>query len=336
MPALALYFVWILFLDGPHLWATLSRTYFDREERSARRALLVRAFAWALLPLGTIAWGFATGQRMPWILFLTFVQVWAYWHVVRQHYGFLVLYQRKEGEPAGAENRFDQAVFYTSMLAPLVSYALRHPMVRHDLGLPATLSFVESAIATTAAAAALAAVGAHVVRELARRAKGLPFNTGKNLFLAACVPLHLVALLHPTWSLRINPLAFTVIVTSFHNVQYNAIVWRFGRRRYQGERARERYGAAAKLFANAVPWYLLGVALTVALRYASWSFDGRFWPFTAATATGRALPGPFTATEYVNAWWWIVAMHHYYLDQHIWRVSRDASVRAGLGLRSNS
>ena len=28
--------------------------------------------------------------------------LWAYWHVVRQHYGFLVLYQRKAGVQAGA------------------------------------------------------------------------------------------------------------------------------------------------------------------------------------------------------------------------------------------
>ncbi len=328
VPALDLYWVWILFLDGPHLWATLSRTYLDREERRTRRAALVGAFAWALPAAGALAWGHATGQRMPFVLFLVFAQLWAYWHVVRQHYGFLALYQRKGGEPSGVENRVDAWAFYVAMLAPFASFALRHPGARRDLGLGPTLGPVERAAVAALGALTLAAVVGYVIKELRRRARGEPVNVAKNLFLASCVPLHLAALLHPAWSTRMELLALPVIVTSFHNVQYNAIVWSFGRRRYGRDPRGETYGVAARLFRSPLAWYAIGVALTVALRYASWSFDGRFWPFTAPA---RAA-GVFTATEYVNAWWWVVAMHHYYLDQKIWRVSRDANVRSGLGL----
>src|SRR5688572_26296007 len=94
-----LYWVWILALDGPHLFATLARTYLDREEWRVRRRLLLGSLSWVLLPAGTLLYGAATGDRLPWFLFLAFAQVWAYWHVIRQHYGFLVIYQRRGGEP---------------------------------------------------------------------------------------------------------------------------------------------------------------------------------------------------------------------------------------------
>ncbi|MEA2745883.1 MAG: hypothetical protein QOI41_26, partial [Myxococcales bacterium] len=180
--ALALYWFWILFLDGPHLWATISRTYFDREERQKRRALLRGAFAWALLPLATIAWGFASGQRLPFFLFLVFAQLWAYWHVVRQHYGFLSLYQRKGGEPTGRQNPVDYAAFYTVMLAPFVSFALRHPTARRDLGLPAIMSAPERAIHVLTLVATALALVAYAVKEY-RRTRRESFNAGKNLFL---------------------------------------------------------------------------------------------------------------------------------------------------------
>jgi hypothetical protein len=331
VPAIALYFVWILFLDGPHLWATISRTYFDREEWRTRRPVLLGALAWALLPLSVLGWGLATGQRLPWALFLVFAQLWAYWHVVRQHYGFLGLYQRKAGEPAGPSNRIDYLAFYTVMLAPFVSFALRHPMARHELGLPATLSTVERGLNLLLILATAAAIALYAGKEVWRWRQRALVNVGKNLFLAGCVPLHLTVLLHPTWSVSIELLALSVIVTSYHNVQYDAIVWSYGRRRYRGAGTEERHGLASRLFRSVIPWYLAGVAITIALRYASWSLDGRFWPFAPS---GRTLAGPFTATEYVNAWWWFVAIHHYYVDQRIWRVSRDTQVRSALGLSS--
>ena len=42
---LVLWWVWVLTLDGPHIFATLSRTYLDRRERAARRRLSGRRSA---------------------------------------------------------------------------------------------------------------------------------------------------------------------------------------------------------------------------------------------------------------------------------------------------
>lgn len=331
VPALSLYWVWILFLDGPHLWATLSRTYLDRQEWAARRGVLLGSLLWLVLPAGTLLWGAATGDRAPYLIFLPFAQIWAYWHVVRQHYGFLVLYQRKGGEPAGVDNRVDYAAFYTLMMAPFVSFALRHPEARRALGLPAALGGAEQGLVLALLVATVAAGAIYVGKELLRARRG-ELNGTKNLFLLACVPLHLVALLHPRWSLAMDLLALAPIVTAFHNIQYQGIVWSYGQRRYGGDAAPARFGPAPGLFRHPIAWYLMGLGGTIALRYATWAYDGRFWPFAPA---GRQL-GPFSAAEVVNAWWWFVAIHHYYLDQRIWRVKRDPAVVSGLGLASGA
>ena len=324
--ALALWWVWILFLDGPHLWATVSRTYLDPLERDGRRAVLLGSLTWGLLPLGVMVYGATTGSHVPWLIFLAFGQVWAYWHVVRQHYGFLVMYQRKGGEPAGAENPVDYWAFYTLMMAPFASFALRHPDARAALGLPAALSpFDHVAVALLGAATAVAGV-LYVGKEIRRWARGETISGTKNLYLLSFVPLHLVTLLAPGWSTSISLLAVAPIVTAGHNLQYEGIVWAYGRRRYSADSA--RFGAAGRVFSNPLVWYGIGLGIALVMRYTSWSLDGEFGPFPE----GRWTLGGFRPVEVVAAFWWFVAMHHYYLDQKIWRVSRDASVRAGLGL----
>jgi hypothetical protein len=40
VPAVFLYMFWVLAIDGPHVFATFSRTYLDPEERAARTRLL--------------------------------------------------------------------------------------------------------------------------------------------------------------------------------------------------------------------------------------------------------------------------------------------------------
>src|SRR5687767_2253138 len=103
--ALLLWWFWILAVDGPHVFATLSRTYLDQSEWNARAKLFLGSLLWFLPgPLAVFA-SIRTGSDLPYFLFLAFASLWAYWHVVRQHYGFLVLYQKKNGEPAGKANK---------------------------------------------------------------------------------------------------------------------------------------------------------------------------------------------------------------------------------------
>ena len=106
-PAVWLLLFWGVIFDGSHVMATYARTYFsnDAESKSALPGNL--SFAWLLVgPAAALLdyWLCAPhasvigNAGLVFGLFLALAYVWAYYHLIRQHYGFLCLYRRKEGK----------------------------------------------------------------------------------------------------------------------------------------------------------------------------------------------------------------------------------------------
>src|SRR5947208_8175480 len=83
-----LYWIWSVGFDGTHVFGTVTRTYLDREERQKRRRLL----------FGSLIFFFTLGPVLVLLdytpVLVMIVATWAYYHVVRQHYGFMVLYKK--------------------------------------------------------------------------------------------------------------------------------------------------------------------------------------------------------------------------------------------------
>ena len=91
-----LWWFWSVGFDGTHIFGTASRTFFDSEARAKHPRLL----------FGSVLFFFSLGPLMVmagwkgWLALL--VGVWAYYHVVKQHYGFMILYKVKNGDLARA------------------------------------------------------------------------------------------------------------------------------------------------------------------------------------------------------------------------------------------
>src|SRR5262245_46667699 len=127
---------WGLILDAPHVWATLARTLFDPDEWKVRQHEIQVSFIWfffgpvaILLPyfLGSFAapLGFAlpaAALSFGTLAYFVFFRLWAYYHVVRQHWGFFTLYKRKAGDHAPLVNRVDWWFFNLSLYLPLVMF----------------------------------------------------------------------------------------------------------------------------------------------------------------------------------------------------------------------
>ena len=96
IPALFLLWFWIVSVDGPHVFGTLSRTFLDREEWKSRRNCSWISLLWFLPGPVMLFAGVMLKTPLPFSLFFIFAQLWAYWHVVRQHYGFMTLYQKEK------------------------------------------------------------------------------------------------------------------------------------------------------------------------------------------------------------------------------------------------
>ena len=107
---------WGLILDAPHVWATLARTLFDPDEWKVRKHEIWVSFVWfffgpaaILLPyvLGSLTapLGFAlpaAALSFGALAYFVFFRLWAYYHVVRQHWGFFTLYKRKASDHGSA------------------------------------------------------------------------------------------------------------------------------------------------------------------------------------------------------------------------------------------
>src|SRR5205085_10474807 len=243
VPLVPMVVAWAVLIDAPHVFATFSRTYFDREERRTRARLLW----WSLLffaagPLFVLAGlGFA---------FFFVAALWAYYHLVKQHYGFMVLYKKKNADLDPADNFFDRTFLLAPFTYPFVRFVARDPEALRRV--PSALHSWLGALEAVLLVLTVLATVAWVVRQLQRAFKGQPLDVPKYLLLAAAIPMHWVVLLTP---MEHKPIAIVAILTIYHNLQYHRLVWFHNRKYTSGEDSKERYGAA-ELISRRLLYYI--------------------------------------------------------------------------------
>ena len=123
LPLAPMVVAWAILIDAPHVFGTYSRTYFDREERRRRRRLLVGSLAFFLVGPLMVVLGLG-------LVFFFVAALWAYWHLVKQHYGFMVLYKKKNGDLASSDNVLDRLL--ADARVGLSVRRLRRPRPRGD------------------------------------------------------------------------------------------------------------------------------------------------------------------------------------------------------------
>ncbi len=341
---------WAFLVDAPHVWATLARTFLDPDDWSARRRVLLTSLAFFALGPVAVFGPYVLGMMIPLTpsamalgssTFFIFFRLWAYYHVVRQHWGFLVLYKRRNDDWSDPlENRVDFWFFNAALYLPLLVF-MTAPWYAAtgmpDLGLRAPL-FGSHSLGSILHPVMLAvypvAIVAYVWFQVRQYRRGSPRNGPKLLLLFSIVPLHLAVFLNPLLALFVVP-----IVTVGHNLQYHRIVWSFGRNKYR-QRIEPGFRYARAAFSS-VPVYLaLGLVFTFVLYQGPWvelvkrelarAFDAWVFPGVGMVA-GVVSPesagsGARVAATFFLGW----AMQHYYLDAQIWRVRRDPSVEKNI------
>jgi hypothetical protein len=293
VPTGPLWWVWSIGFDGTHIFATASRTYFDREARARNRRLFY----------GSLLFFFALGPAMVlagwkgWLYLL--VGAWAYYHVIRQHYGFMVLYKVKNRDLGRLDNALDRLFLGVMLLLPPVHrFLIHHP---EELGIPWSFPGLETPMFVLIALTAALYLGRQGLRI---RGGGL-IDLPKYLLLAAVIPLHWLTFAYMSWQ------AAVPTVTIVHNLQYHAIVWFHNRNRY-GEG-----GALHGFIPAAVSRSLLAYAAIGLLFSALYRVPG----FELGKVSDLAF-GFFCG----------FGLTHYYLDSRIWRVRHDPGLRAALQL----
>jgi hypothetical protein len=287
-----LWWVWSVGFDGTHIFGTASRTFFDRDARSRDRKLLYGSAAvfFSLGPLMVL-----TGMK-GWLYLL--VGVWAYYHVIRQHYGFMVLYKVKNRDLEKWDNRLDRVFLgVTTILPPFHRFFIHHP---EELGLKFSWPALEIPMWTLLAATSAVWLG----RQWQRWRTGDRIDLPKYLLLGAVIPLHWLTFAYLSWQ------AAVPTVTIVHNLQYHAIVWFHNRNRYAGDARHGRIPAAVSR--SLLAYAAAGLAFSLLYRVPGFRL-GQVSDVAFGLFCGFGLT-------------------HYYLDSRIWRVRHDPGLRAALKL----
>src|SRR5918993_5478314 len=242
IPLVPMVALWAILIDAPHVFGTFSRTYFDRTERKNRSRLL-----WGSLLF------FGIGPVMvlagAGFVFFFVAALWAYYHLVKQHYGFMVLYKKKNADLARVDNVLDRSLLLFAFNYPFVEFIARDPEAMARV--PALLRGGVSGFSKLLLAGTILIFVVWVGRQVQRAIAGEPLNVPKYLLLAAAIPMHWIVLLTP---MPHKPIAIVAILTIYHNLQYHRLIW-FHNKKYTRASAgvspadlsshpRVKYGAA--------------------------------------------------------------------------------------------
>src|SRR5438874_5268855 len=312
---------WAILIDAPHVFGTFSRTYFDKSEWKTRKGLM----------LGSLLF-FVVGPTMVLLgagfTFFFIAALWAYYHLVKQHYGFMVLYKKKNNDLAPIDNALDRLLLLFAFNYPFVAFIANDgsamarvpPVLRGGVNLVALLLLIGTIVL---------GIG-WLVRQIQRAILRQPLNVPKYLLLAGAIPMHWIALMTP---MPQKPIALVAILTIYHNLQYHRLIW-FHNKKYlergdpgrtEGE-ARTVFGPAAFISRRLI--YYIGFGILFGLMYQA---PRQILGYFGLKAThGVPTAELSVAIQFGVAVLWGVAFIHYYLDSKIWRVRRDPAVGAAL------
>jgi len=300
-------------LDNSHQVASLPLTIFDPE--TMKRAAPVYLGGAAAIGTAAIIISMYPGSLVAKI-WASLVVYWGAWHIIRQHYGFLRLYQARD-KPADA--RLAQAevcALYSGASFPYF-YNLANgwqgegiQQMLYRVPVPGWSPWIVLAIFTVSFG--------YVLADAVRRAAAKQsMVTLRLLHVALVVSNFWLGLL---WFGSENLILAVLFITSYHDLQYHAVVWFVGKKRVAPESASIR-PAVRRVFGSMTAFVaaVLAGAVLQSLFRNEFQLAGKLLPDSAATAALFAL---VTSYSYM----------HYYFDGKMWKLSSDARLRAELGL----
>lgn len=297
VPLTPVLIAFIFFIDGPHVWSTMTRTYFDKSERKKRKLQL-----FAIVPLllvGPIMWrlGYAS-------LFFVLAYGWAYYHHAKQEYGFVMLYKAKNNDREAFDMKLDRRFIMASLILPYAWYlTAAHDLTARSVSIQIAVGVLLSGYVVLTAV--------FIVRQVKKYVRGEVMNAPKLALLAISVPLQWLAFSYAVHH-EFGILAAAIPINTFHALQYQRLMWYHNRNHYADAAVKARAGLAA-IVNRSVIFYLAAGLVTNFL-------------FHAITGAGLRLQG-----VWVTAFWG-VSFTHYFLDSKIWRARGDKELAAALKL----
>jgi len=287
----------LTFMAIGHHVPTFLRAYADPDEFKRNRYRLVVV---PILVVGVMALLAIRGSQL-----LNLVFVWDQYHFVRQHYGFMRIYDAKNGLATRSGPNLDlwlcfSLFIYIIAKGDLYSFIYAYSFL--DAGLPPP-AWLGTLLYQISAAVAVAVVGLFALDLLRRVREGQRVSP-----LKIAITLTTYGVWYYAYVAYSNPFLSYAISSFFHCFQYDALAWHYNRRRAATLPETEA-GLFRFLHAGRHVWaYVLAI-----FAYGLFS-----------TVFGSVAP---LLVLVINR---TTGVLHYYYDSFIWQV-RSADFRKNLG-----
>jgi hypothetical protein len=315
IPLILLVAVWGIVFDETHGFATISRTYFDSEERDRRGRWLWLSLVF-FFAIGPVLIVLGLGD---WLELAT--ELWGYYHIFKQHYGFMMIYKAKNGDLNPVDNRLDKLFFAAAFYFPFLTYPLHNKYAAGMLPFP--ISRLAGTIFENTLLLGLILVGLmYLSRQGKKWRMGVSLNWPKQILFAAAIPVN-----YFLFRSAMPLIGVYAAVTIYHNIQYHRLVWFYNRNKYGGKQASAKSFGLATLINSRWLAYI-GCALAYGLL-----FD--YLPdFILKPHLG---PGSRDLrNELIFSFFAAPGLLHYWIDGHIWKVRHDPDLKDYLQLKTKN
>ncbi|HRP68413.1 MAG TPA: hypothetical protein PLY93_02665 [Turneriella sp.] len=334
----------VVAVDVSHVYSTLYRTYLDKETRNQHSVFLY------IMPFFVFVGCFIL-YSLGAMVFWRVVAYLAVYHFTRQQYGFLRIYSRSENASAWAR-RIDALTIYSAALYPILDWHLSGQKSFNWFMQGDFYYFASSTAKAWALGAYLSVLGIYVVKEILQLWKNrtiamekqsypLLFNIPRNTIILGTIISWYIGIVYLN-----SDLAFTAINVVSHGIPYMALVWIWGRKKYENivnnEMGKEKtpestttktayHAQSAWAFIFRPRYVLLFIAFLFLLGYIEEGF-WNIWVWhekehVAFFSFFHKLSGN---TIYGNDWLKFAVpllsvpqITHYIIDGFIWKIRKD-------------
>lgn len=300
----------ILLIDVAHVYSTLYRTYFDPGAFRKQRFILT------LIPFA----GFIAGVLVYSISNMLFWRILAYtavYHFIRQQYGFMRVYSRKENKKTTAAI-VDKITIYYATIYPILYWHLKGPR-NFNWFTDEDFIFLQSGLLLKAATALYIIV---IATWLIKEARQWLITRHINIPKTAIILGTLLS-----WYLGIvyfnGDMAFTLLNVVSHGIPYMALVWIYGQKNYT------RSGKGTRFLQLVFTRY--GILIFLGLIFVFAFIEEGLWDITLwqehKTIFGTShLPSLTLGNQLLSFIVPLLALPqitHYILDGFIWKIKED-------------
>lgn len=301
----------ILLIDVAHVYSTLYRTYFDPREFKKQRSLLV-AIPFIGFIVGVLAYSVSSQ------LFWRLLAYTAVFHFIRQQYGFMRVYSRKDNA-----DRFsglvDKVTIYYATIFPILYWHLKGPR-NFNWFVDNDFFYLQSPeiILNLLRYAYYAVLILYIIKEIIYSIKVKYVNVPKVAVITGTILSWYFGIIYFN-----GDLAFTLLNIVSHGIPYMALIWLYGNKKYTTPGTGSRF--LKLIFSRyGIAFFLLILFLFAWVEEGLWDFavwkergslfGTSFFPDAVINNTLLSLIVPLLAIPQIT---------HYILDGFIWRIRQD-------------